>query len=183
MTCFRIYIPYDEKDSSSSSKLGQAVVNTLVFLGIVVVMTVILVVLYKYRCYKALYGWLVVTTASLVFLFAGLYLAEMYQKYNLAMDWITFVLTVWNFGIVGMVVIHWKGPLRLLQAYHIVISALMALIFIKYLPDWTTWLVLGAFVLYGLIHWVMVTNNTVATLLFVRFGSCLLPKGSTTCSS
>jgi ABC-type Fe3+ transport system permease subunit len=47
-----IYIPYDEKDSSSSSKLGQAVVNTLVFLGIVVVMTVILVVLYKYRCYK-----------------------------------------------------------------------------------------------------------------------------------
>jgi hypothetical protein len=151
MTCFRIYIPYDEKDSSSSSKLGQAVVNTLVFLGIVVVMTVILVVLYKYRCYKALYGWLVVTTASLVFLFAGLYLAEMYQKYNLAMDWITFVLTVWNFGIVGMVVIHWKGPLRLLQAYHIVISALMALIFIKYLPDWTTWLVLGAFVLYDLV--------------------------------
>ena len=50
--CFRIYIPYDEKDSSSSQKLGQALVNTLVFLGIVVVMTIVLVVLYKYRFYK-----------------------------------------------------------------------------------------------------------------------------------
>ena len=49
---------------------------------------------------------------------------ETLQVHNLALDWLTYVWMVWNFGVMGLVVIHWKGPLRLQQGYLIITSML-----------------------------------------------------------
>jgi len=144
------YMAFEESaDDTTGTRLFHSLVNALIFLCAILVTTVVFVILYKYRCLKVIYGWLITSSFVIVAFFGGYFMILLLQAYNLALDWISFSFIVWNFAVVGILAIFWHAPTRINQSYLVLVSAFLAIFFTR-LPEWTTFSILAVVAIYDL---------------------------------
>lgn len=148
---YMVYTPFTDQKVEPTVKLWQSVANALILICVIAVMSVLLIVLYKKRYYKVINGWLIISSLSLLFMITSVHVFELLKVLNVPLDTLTVVLVIWNFGVIGMIAIHWKGPMIVQQSYLLFISSLMALSFIKFIPEWTIWTVLATVSIWDLI--------------------------------
>ena len=123
--------------------------NALVFVGMMTVTTLLFVLLYKFRCMKILYGWLIGSTSLTLGFFGGLLIWLAFTAWNQPIDYLTAAFVIWNFAAVGILAIFWRAPPSVNRAYMIAVSSLMA-VFLSFLPEWSTWSLLVGISLYDL---------------------------------
>jgi len=126
-----------------------SLLNALIFVAMIILVTVIFVILYKYRCLKLIFGWLILSTGIMLGFFGGYLSYQVLYAFNIPMDYFTFSVVLWNFAIVGNIAIFWHASVKVNQAYLIAISVILAVVFTR-LPEWTTWTILGAIAIYDL---------------------------------
>ena len=72
--------------------------------------------------------WLFLSSLMLIFMFGFMYLSQILKTYNLAIDYITLSLLMWNFGVVGILAIHMPNlnPLLLQQVFLVYSNKVLA---------------------------------------------------------
>lgn len=98
-----------------------------------------------------LYVWIAFTFFVALFTISGKLAIDFIKEYNIGIDYITFVVLLWNFGIVGIISLLWTVPKKLNQAFSISLAILMAITFIQILPEWTGWAILFVISVWDLI--------------------------------
>lgn len=119
---------YDEREHSSDSegsKLTGALLNAGVFLVMIVVMTFILVLLYKYRCTKLIFGWMIFAVVMLLFSFGGQMWLSLFKKYNIPLDIVTFYFVMFNISVTGGITVFGYAPKRFVQGILVMASVMM----------------------------------------------------------
>ena len=79
---------YEEHDTDTASTIASGVLlNSLVMVGTLFSVTTLLLLLYKFRCYLIIYGWLFLSVGSLLLLFGGFVAQQLITLYAIPLDW------------------------------------------------------------------------------------------------
>eukprot|EP00667_Euglena_gracilis_P007765 EG_transcript_7847 len=145
-----LLLVYKEKETDSDAmKLSGALLNAVGVVAMFIGVTFALVLLYKYRCYKLIMGWFVLTLFFLLFWMGWMWLDLFCTAYQLPYNGVAAAFVLVNYAVVGVVSIFWRGAHSMTQGYLICVSCMMGWSLSR-LPEWTAWLVLAAVALYDI---------------------------------
>ncbi|KAF9287008.1 Presenilin-1 [Mortierella alpina] len=145
------YTVYKETPTSTvSQNILGSLANAGIIIGQIVIVTIIIVVLFKRGHIKILIGFFMVVVAMLLGFMGYILVLNLIQVMRIPLDYVTMVFALWNFSVVGLISVFWKGPMWLQQVYLTVMSSLMAFS-LTGLAEWTTWMLLALLVVWDLI--------------------------------
>ena len=101
---------------------------------------------------KLLIGYLIISISLLLVFSTGLVVQTGMALVPVPFDAISYYYIFFNFAVVGVLAVFYqKGiPKFVAQGYLVIISITMCWIFVRFLPDWTLWILLGVLALYDL---------------------------------
>lgn len=145
------YEVFDLEDGDSRQNFIASIANTLIIVSVICVMTFVVVLLYKYRCMKIFFGYMIFVTASLLGYFTSSMWIIAVEKYRWKIDKVSFALVMWNYAVVGTLAIFFPTgiPRWVTQGYLVGTSVVLAWQ-LSYFNEWTAWTLLIMLALYDL---------------------------------
>jgi presenilin 1 len=146
------YVVNANETDSNATKLGTSLINGLVIIAAICAMTFVIVLLYKYRCMKVLFGYMILSSGLLLGFLACSMLQVAIERFQIFVDVFTFAVFMFNFAIVGLVSIYAPAgivPVYMNQAYLIVTSVIVAWE-LSFFDPWTAWMLLVLLAFYDL---------------------------------
>lgn len=146
-----LYLVADESSSpTTAGKIGDSLINALVIVGVITVVTLLMVLLYKMRCMKVIVAWLMASAAMIFFLLFWTWVDLICTRYQIPYDLLTMGFVTWNFGVVGLLTVFYYSHPRLLQFYLVVLSVIVGWMLSR-LPEWSSWSILLFVALYDIV--------------------------------
>ncbi|ORZ37352.1 Presenilin-domain-containing protein [Catenaria anguillulae PL171] len=139
----------ESQAASGGERFAGGLANAGIILAQIAVMTVLLVLLFKYNCMKIIYGLFGLVMVSILGFTGMLLCLAVIQVSRIVVDYITLTFALYNFALVGIVAIFWRAPRTVQQVYLVLMSSLMAFA-LTGLQEWTTWILLGLLVIWDL---------------------------------
>lgn len=128
----------------------QSLQPALIILAQIIGVTILILILFKLKCFKVLKAIFTMLVAVLLGFFTYLIGFQLLVVFNVALDWITFIFIIYNIVGAGLVAIFYKGPLIVQQTFLIFMSSLMAYS-LTTTAELTTWIILGLLVVWDLV--------------------------------
>ncbi|WIA21037.1 hypothetical protein OEZ85_005365 [Tetradesmus obliquus] len=144
-------LAYQEQDTDSAGqKLGGALLNAIIFMAVIAGMTFVLFLLFKWGCYKLIYGYMGFAMLNIFFFFTGALVLQLLRLIGLHMDLFSLAFLLFNFSVLGILSLFvMPVPLLLKQSYTVWVGICVAYIF-THIPEWTSWVLLVIMALYDL---------------------------------
>jgi hypothetical protein len=124
-----------------------AIYIALIFIAAILVVTGVLVALYYFGCLKVIFIWMIIAVSAIFSYYVVVTLWMVPEVLNIPFDYLSLILLLLNLVVVADMSIFWRAPQIVTQFFLVIVSVLIALVFLN-LPDWTIWVLLGLLVVY-----------------------------------